>query len=680
MLALFSAPALAAAGNGAGGLTVGLPESSLGTCLKLSWTSPQASSAGAFRVYRSAEGNNFSMVHQGEVDLPSGGPLSYVDTGLEHATTYYYKVETVGRDGSSLGMTGVAQGKTPAGTSGGAIAGKQIIISISQQKAYFLEDGVLVKSHLVCTGTTSHPTPLGTFKVEYHDPCAISVIYGGVYCYWWLGFAPDTGMHALPYDPKSGTWTSASCLGSRGSHGCVRQATADAKWAYDWAPNGTRIDVIDPPFYYTPPPPPPPPITGGHASQGISKLSKTWFLAEGCTSGNFDEYVLIMNPNNVAANIIGQFMKPDGSVVAANYQVAPFARYTINVDNIPGLEATEVSTLLQSDQDVSAERAMYFDYGGRLGGSCSAGVPVPAAQWFFAEGYTGGQFDEFILLQNPGATQANTHVTFMRADGLNVTRDYVVKAHARQSIHVDDIAELKDAEVSTKVASDAPIVAERSQYFNYNGKDDGNASCGITEPKTAWFLAEGYTGGQFDTYVLLQNPNPQATTASVTFMRSDGQNFLYKYRLEANSRFTIHVNTIKEVSSNEVSTAITADEPIIAERSMYFNYNGKVGGSDAPAVSEAGKQWYLAEGYTGGQYDTYVLVQNPGATNTTVHFNYMLPGGKLVAKDYMVPAHSRFTVHLNDVDGVKNTDVSTAISADDPVICERAMYFSIKRL
>jgi hypothetical protein len=45
----------------------------------------------------------------------------------------------------------------------------------------------------------------------------------------------------------------------------------------------------------------------------------------------------------------------------------------------------------------------------------------------------------------------------------------------------------------------------------------------------------------------------------------------------------------------------------------------------------------------------------------------------------MVAAHSRFTVHLNDVDGVKNTDVSTAIRSDDPVICERSMYFSIPR-
>jgi hypothetical protein len=147
-------------------------------------------------------------------------------------------------------------------------------------------------------------------------------------------------------------------------------------------------------------------------------------------------------------------------------------------------------------------------------------------------------------------------------------------------------------------------------------------------------------------------------------MRSDGQNFLYKYHLDAFSRFTIHVNEIKEVSANEVSTAITADDPIVAERSMYFNSNGRTGGSDAPAVSDPSTTWYLAEGYTGGQYDTYVLVQNPGATNTTAHFNFMLPGGTLVAKDYMVAAHSRFTVHLNDV---------------DPVICERSMYFSIPR-
>lgn len=674
-----SAPAFAAGGGAPASLAVGQPTSSPGDCLKLTWSYSDVASVGAYRVFRSTDGAGFSMVREGPVDMPSGGRMEYVDTGLQRGTDYYYKVELVSKDGGSLGTTNVAKGGTPSAVAGGIVEGKQIILSITDQRAYFLEDGVLVKSHLISTGTTSHPTPLGVFKVDYHEYCAVSVTYGGVYCYWWMGFAPDTGMHALPYDPKSGTWTSASCLGTRASHGCVRQATADAEWAYKWAPDGTRIDVIDQHFQYTAPPPPPPPIKGGHASQGISKLGRTWYLAEGCTSGNFDEYVLIMNPNPSQANIVAQFMKPDGSVVNGTYQVAAFARYTIHVDNIPGLSSTEVSTMLQSDQDVSVERSMYFDYSGKLGGSCSAAVPAPSSQWFFAEGYTGGQFDEFILLQNPSGTDIGAHATFMRPDGVNVTRDYVVKAHARCSIHVDDIAELNSAEVSTKVTSDAPLVAERAQYFNYNGKDDGNASCGITDPKTQWYLAEGYTGGDFDEYVLLQNPNPGATTATVTFMRSDGQNFVNKYHLNAFSRFTIRVDDVPQLSNAEVSTLVTADDPVIAERSMFFNSNGRVGGSDAPAVPEASRTWYLAEGYTGGQFDTYVLIMNPGDSSTTVHANFMLPGGSLKAKDYNVPAHSRYTVHLNSVDGLANTDVSTAIAADSPVICERAMYFKIPR-
>jgi hypothetical protein len=36
-----------------------------------------------------------------------------------------------------------------------------------------------------------------------------------------------------------------------------------------------------------------------------------------------------------------------------------------------------------------AERAMYFNYKMRTGGSCSEGTTSPSTEWYFAEGYTG---------------------------------------------------------------------------------------------------------------------------------------------------------------------------------------------------------------------------------------------------------------------------------------------------
>jgi hypothetical protein len=682
-IALMLLPAFSVAGSSSPrNLTVGLPDSSAGGCLKLTWQVEDTYAVAAYSVFRSERPDDgFKLVYKGRVDASSGDMMEYVDTGLTDGMTYYYKVSLDGRDGREIGTTGVAGGNLPVKRrASGGIAGKRIIISINDQRIYFLENEVLIKSHLCSTGTDSHPTPGGVFSVLYHEYCAVSVEYGNVLCYWWMGFAPDTGMHALPYDPKSGTWTGGSSLGHKASHGCIRQAVADAEWAYKWAPDGTRIDIIgqhyDPP---APPPPPPPPIKGGHASQGVSQASKEWYLPEGCTANGFKEYVLMMNPNPQAASVATDYLKPDGSVISVTYSVPGLSRYTVPVNDIPGLEETDVSVHMLSDQPIVVERSMYFDYHGKLGGSDSVGATAASRTWYLAEGYTGGDFDEYVLVLNPQAVDCNVHADYMLSDGRIVAGDYDVKAHSRYTIHVDDVPGLASAEVSTKITSDQPVVVERAQYFNYYGRDDGNASIGVTEPSMTWYLAEGYTGKNFDEYVLLLNPSDNLALAKVTFMRSDGRNVEKDYSLDPHTRFTIHVNDIPELSNSEVSTRIESDVGIVCERSMYFVSDGRPGGSDASAVPAPAKYWYLAEGYTGGNFDEYVLIMNPNDDKVTVDVSYLLPDGRIAPASYTVEPRSRYTIHVNSVPGLSSTEVSTALTGSEPIICERAMYFSIPR-
>jgi hypothetical protein len=220
---------------------------------------------------------------------------------------------------------------------------------------------------------------------------------------------------------------------------------------------------------------------------------------------------------------------------------------------------------------------------------------------------------------------------------------------------------------------------ERAQYFDYGGKRGGNACAAIASPSRTWYVAEGYTGGDFDEYVLIQNPNNKAITAEVTFMRSDGLNFDYEYGMVPNSRFSICVDDIPNLESAEVSTRVVADAGVIVERAMYFDMGGRVGGADAPGVTEPAINWSLTEGYTGGGYDTFVLVMNPNDEAVTVAVNYLLPGGAIQVASYDVGPNSRYTVHVDEVEGMSDTEFSTTLAGDRPIICERAMYFSIPR-
>lgn len=670
-----------ASSNGARDLVVSPPDSSLGGVFKLSWKVDDPSKVATYRVYRSeGKASNFRAVQEEEVNMEQGTAMDYFDTGLEDGITYFYQVAIVGKDGREIGRTNIAKAKLSKAPKSGGLAGKHIIISVYDQRIYFLENEQFVKSHLCSTGVDSHPTPMGVFKVLYHSQCVVSEKYGGVYCYWWMGFAPDTGMHALPYNPDTKKHTGGDMLGRKASHGCVRQAVADAEWAYRWTPDGTRIDIIghhyDPPPV-TPPPPPIPPITGGHTSSGMSEAQNEWYFAEGCTNGGFDTYILMSNPTDQGASVEAKYMKPDGSTITGSYIVPAFSRFTIHANSVSGLESAEFSTQLISDRPIVADRSMYFDYQGKLGGTSSSGIPSTSKTWYFAEGFTGGSFDEFILIQNPGEEAGTLKAKYMCPDGETLSYFYQISPHSRLSLHVDDIPRLADSEVSVMLSCDVGVVAERAQYFDYYGRAGGEATYGARNPAKRWYLAEGYTG--FDEYVLIQNPGEESGEAKVTFMRPDGRNVEKTYQLEPHSRFTIRLGLISELGVTDVSTLVESDVDVVVERTQYFDYFGRQGGEDAMGVSEPANYWYIAEGYTGGGYDTYILAMNPTDEGTNINVNFLLPGGGIIPFTYPVGPRSRYTIHVDAIPSLANNEFSTTVSCDKPIVCERAMYFSIPR-
>gem|GEM_PF-431578 len=673
---------IAASSRGAApyNLSVGEPDSSDGTCILLRWNVDLPQDVARYKLYR-AEGQpkSFRCVYSSPVNMRGGNLMDFVDAGLTPGNRYYYFVEHFDVNGVSIGKTNTASFDLPDKNSykPSAYRGKRIVISIAEQRIYFLEDEVLVRSHLCSTGVDSHPTPLGVFKVLYHQYLLISERYGGVYCYWWMGFAPDTGMHAIPYNPRTKTWTGASMLGKKASHGCVRQAVADAEWAYKWAPDGTRIDIIPQAFMPPQPPPEPPKIKGGHGSKGISGLSKDWYFAEGYTGGDFNTFILIMNPNHEEAVVDAEFMRPDGSIILSRYPVRPFSRYTIHLNKVSGLSGVEVSTHLHSNIPIAAERAMYFEYMGRKGGSASCGVTSPSLKWYLAEGYTGRDFDEYLLFQNPTGQEARARVTFMLKDGTKVKKVFTINLKSRFTLKVNDVPELAGKDVSTMVESNVGVIVERAQYFKYAGKDDGNASVGVNELSRTWYLAEGYTAGEFDEYILIQNPLNTPGFATVSFMREDGEVIQGQYELLPCSRLTIRVDDIPGLESCEVSAFVESDVEIVCERAMYFESYGRPGGSDAPGVSSPAEYWYLAEGYTGGEFDTYILILNPNDREVDVDVNYLLTNGGVKIQRHQVKPHSRYTIHVDAVEGMENTEFSTALTGSLPVVCERAMYFSI---
>ncbi len=95
-----------------------------------------------------------------------------------------------------------------------------------------------------------------------------------------------------------------------------------------------------------------------------------------------------------------------------------------------------------------------------------------------------------------------------------------------------------------------------------------HGSLGATGPAETWYLAEGATLGGFETWVLVANPGSRTAHVTLTYMTDTGEEQGPTIDLAPGSRES--VNVADTVQTYEVSTKVTSDEPVIAERSLYY--------------------------------------------------------------------------------------------------------------
>jgi SpoIID/LytB domain protein len=398
---------------------------------------------------------------------------------------------------------------------------------------------------------------------------------------------------------------------------------------------------------------------------------------------NFDQYILVLNPNPEPTVVTFTFMKPDGTTSDQVAEVAGGARYTLKVNDY--MQFQEMSTRVVADRPVICERAMYFNCANRfVGGSDSMGVTAPQKRWYLAEGYTSPNFLTYVLVQNPAPEPATVKYTFMVPGGAApIERTIQVPASSRTTLKVNDIPGLENKDVSTMVecVSGGGIIAERAMYFDYYGRSGGHNSPGVASTSQTWYLAEGYNATNFDTYILMQNPEATAATVEAAYLKENGSVIRKTYSIAAHSRYTIHANTVPGLQNTGFSTTLTSKNGvgIVAEHSLYFDYNssGITDGSNSAGVTAPSDAWYFAEGYTGGRFDTYVLLENPDTKAAKVRLTFNPPAGAPVEKDYTIRPRSRYTVHVDEVPGLGDTEVSTTVRSTNgvKVVAERAMYF-----
>src|SRR5207249_9133134 len=120
----------------------------------------------------------------------------------------------------------------------------------------------------------------------------------------------------------------------------------------------------------------------------------------------------------------------------------------------------------------------------------------------------------------------------------------------------------------------------------------------------------------------------QTNNVSITYLLQNHTpaTKLVTHQILPSSRQTVNVNTDLQthVSDPQISVAaivqVTSGPGIVAERPMYFSFQGIQSGTDVIGATAPGQSYYFSEGSSvhtsSANYSTYVSILNPSSSST----------------------------------------------------------------
>ena len=360
--------------------------------------------------------------------------------------------------------------------------------------------------------------------------------------------------------------------------------------------------------------------TSGSDVLGVTKLAKSFSFADMAVGnqpggGSYASFLPILNPpGGQTAHLTATYYSGGHQVGQQSLAVSAGTRGTIFPSQASPALPAHVAVVVTSDQPVAVERPTYFTHlnGGHAGivtgGADVIGVQTLSTDWLFAEGYTGGQFQENFVIANldkSANTTASVTIKLEYPDGSTSQSTMTIPTLSQTVFNVNSNATEPGQSVSAEITSTgASIVAEREMFFAYNhqSRSDGRLLSGIggtdvigqvgPAATSLYSFAEGYTQVGYDEWLTLQNPSATAESIYVTLFNQQGKVYTFSMNVVGHSRATADIVAImlqhmcpsgSPTPCFEVSMTVQTINnggAFVAERPMYFNAAGQQGGTD----------------------------------------------------------------------------------------------------
>ncbi len=395
------------------------------------------------------------------------------------------------------------------------------------------------------------------------------------------------------------------------------------------------------------------------------------FFAEGTTREGFDEFICMENPEKETARIEIEYLTVAGAASSTRVDVPARSRATIFAPDVMG-RGVDFGVRLSSRFRFTAERPVYFDFRGATGSHCVQGIRAPSERWFFAEGYTGPGFNEYLCLANPGRKDARLRLSLASPGSEGPILDVNVPAGARRTVDVSSECG-PGREVAAEVSSmnGVPVIAERTMYFATPEAAGGHCSGGQSITSSRLTFAEGTTRAGFREYLCVFNPGDDDIEVRADFLLEDGAPRSARVTVPSRGRSTLDVNALLG-PGHDVSAVLSSTGSFCAERPVYFESLGTRDGHCAPGAVAASREWAFAEGTTRAGFRPFVCVANTGEADAVVSGMFLCDGVTVPAQ-LPVPAGTRLTVDPAAYLGA-GKDFGLVMTSDRPVVAERVQY------
>lgn len=452
--------------------------------------------------------------------------------------------------------------------------------------------------------------------------------------------------------------------------------------------------------------------------------STRWYFAEGSVGGGFQEYLTMYNPSTSRdAGVDVTYLFEHQSPRTIRHIVQKSVRLTISVNEDLHIATNgrhlALATIVRVTNSVGivVERPLYFNYKGIQSGTDSMGVTTAQTSAFFplvratsiVQDHT--YYTYFTALNPSSSTTARITFTYLTG---NCSLSHA-PACSQQVLLVPPLHRATivpswkgAAQVAAQVHASIPVVIERPTYFRDTPMNEIGQIAGATNASGSdarshhWYFAEGYTGAHFQEYLALANYSEHSNTARIVLEYNNGHMQTVTVTIPALSLYLFDVNRANHTPlgtcdttpcqlSDTQAAEVVSDIALVAERLTYFRSrdNRFSGATETIGQNEGtlGTVYSFAEGYTAGDFQEYLALQNPTNKDTTIAIT-LFADTYVFQEQVLVKARSRQTVDINAlvvpvVQGASNMGadsyaVSLAVQSlsATKIMAERVLYFN----